>query len=61
MIAEISEEEFNNGVADIDLGGSEMVQIQEINGVWKVTNAMNGYGYNTRHEYNDAKVEPIKE
>lgn len=58
VVAEITQEQFDSGIIDIDLAGAELIRIEEqTDGHWEVTNAMNGYGYNTREEYIGAKVE----
>jgi len=45
-----------NNSLDIDFNGSYMIQIQKENDIWKVTNAMNGYGENCFEQFKNEKV-----
>ena len=59
MIAEISEEEFNTGSADVDFGGGQLIQIQKHSDGWFVSNAANGHGFNNFEVYKNSKVEIV--
>lgn len=64
FIKRIPRSELNQQYLDIDFNGQYMVQIgqyvdpfsQDNNGIWEVTNAMNGDGFNCFEEFKDFKV-----
>jgi hypothetical protein len=54
---EISEDELNYDVFDVNFGGSMMVQFtRQEDGTLKPTNAMNGWGNNCFNEISDKEV-----
>lgn len=60
LIKKIPLKDLNSDSLDIDFNGHYLIQIQKESDVWKVTNAMNGHGYNCFDEFKDYKVEILK-
>ncbi|TDD77118.1 hypothetical protein [Flavobacterium caseinilyticum] len=58
LVVRIPKTDLNSGLLDIDFNGQYLIQIkkEDDSDLWKVTNAMNGYGHNCFEEFKKSEV-----